>query len=192
MQNHSSVRNVNRNHTPVGDKGMTVVEVVVVSAIMVIILLPIMSLFSRSVELMYIGEQESTAQKEVSHGMYMVGQDIQKTLSFIDINPTLNRFSCWIYDNTGTSSTKIAYYRASDKTLRRISNYSGSYSGGEIISRYVTSLNCTFRTDTLYNLTSDPDAVAAVFVQIGVSIPGKTYSAFTANSSWWSRNIRTL
>jgi hypothetical protein len=171
---------------------MTLVEVAVVSVIMLVILIPIMTLFSRSVELTYVGDQESTAQKEVSHGMYLVGQDIQKTLSFVDINTTLNRFSCWIYDSVGTGSTMIGYYRASDKTLRRISNYSGSYSGGEIISRYVTSLNCTFRTDTLYNLTSDPTKVAAVFVQIGVGIPGKTYSAFTANSSWWSRNIRTL
>ena len=174
--------------------GMTLVEVAVVAGIFLIILIPIMTLFTKSVELMYVGDQESTAQKEATWGMYNLGQDIQKTLSFIDVNSTVNnsKFACWIYDYTGVNSTKVAYYRGTDSTLRRISNYTGTYTGGEIISKNITLLTCTYRTDTLYNTTLTSSSVAAVFVKMAVSIPGKTVSVLTTNSSWWSRNIRTL
>lgn len=173
---------------------MTLVEVAITAAIFLIVLLPIVSLFTKSTELMYVGDQESSAQKESANALYNIGQDIQKTLSFIDVNNTsLNsRFASWIYDITGSSSTKIAYYRANDSTIRRISNYTGSYSGGEVIAQYVSSFTCSFRTDTVYTATVTPSQVASVFVGLTVSVPGKTYSSFTAYSSWWSRNIRTL
>ena len=174
---------------------MTLVEVVIVAGIFLIILIPIMTLFTKSVEMMYVGDQESTAQKEVVWGMYNLGQDIQKTLSFLSVDSTINnsQFATWIYDNTGISSTRVAYYRRSqDSTLRRISNYTGTFSGGEIISKYVTGLTCSYRTDTVYNLTLNTSSVAAVYVRMSVAVPGKTVSVFTSNSSWWSRNIRTL
>ncbi|MDI6784777.1 MAG: hypothetical protein QME64_11880 [bacterium] len=197
MMQKSEIRNLGSSRPrPKSEiNGMTLVEVAVVAGIFLIILIPIMTLFTKSVELMYVGDQESTAQKEVSIGMYIIGQDIQKTLSFIAVDSTPNnsRFASWIYDNTGLNSTRVAYYRlASDSTLRRVANYSGTYTGGEIISNNVTLLTCTYRTDTLYNTTLTSSSVAAVFVQMAVSVPGKTVSVFTSNSSWWSRNIRTL
>jgi Tfp pilus assembly protein PilW len=175
-------------------KGMTLVEVAITAAIFLIILLPTITLFTKSTEMMYVGDQESSAQKEASAALYNIGQDIQKTLSFIAVdNTATSRFACWIYDLTGSNSTKIAYYRnATDSTIRRVSNYTGSYTGGDIIAQYVSSFTCSFRTDTVYNPTITAASVASVYVGITVSVPGKTYSSFTANSSWWSRNIRTL
>jgi Tfp pilus assembly protein PilW len=176
-------------------KGMTLIEVTFTAAIFLIILIPVLTLFTKSTEMMFVGDQESSSQKEASVALYNIGQDIQKTLSFIDVNNTsLNsHFASWIYDNTGSSSTKIAYYwNSTNSTIRRVSNYTGSYSGGEVIAQNVSAFTCSFRTDTVYSSTLTPSQVAAVYVGITISIPGSTVSSLTSNSSWWSRNIRTL
>jgi Tfp pilus assembly protein PilW len=176
--------------------GMSLTEVVVTAAIFIVILIPIITLFTKSTELLFVGDQESSAQHETSIALYNIGQDIQKTLYYGSINSTANNsyFVCTTYDSTGVGTIPVHYYRlASDSTLRRVAPFTGTLqSGGQIIAKNITAFTCTYRTDTLYNATLDPTKVAAVYVGISVSVPGNTVSAFTSNSSWWSRNIRSL
>lgn len=177
-------------------QGMTLIEVVITAAIFLIILIPVITLFTKSTEMMYIGDQESSAQKETSAALYNIGQDIQKTLYFGSVSSTVNNsyFVCTTYNNTGSGTIAVHYYRkAADNTLRRVAPFTGALqSGGEIIAQNITAFTCGYRTDTLYNYTLDPLKVAAVYVGITVTVPGSTVSSFTSNSSWWSRNIRTL
>ncbi|MFB3894859.1 MAG: PilW family protein [bacterium] len=177
-------------------QGMTLVEVVITAAIFLIILIPVITLFTKSTEMMYISDQESTAQKETSAALYNIGQDIQKTLYFGTISSTANNsyFVCTTYNNTGYGTIAVHYYRlASDSTLRRVAPFTGTLqSGGEIIAKNIAAFTCGYRTDTLYNYTLNPTKVAAVYVGVTIAVPGSTVSSFTSNSSWWSRNIRTL
>lgn len=177
---------------------MTLAEVAIVAGISVIILLPMMALYTRSVQLMYVGDQESTAQRQVSIAMYTIGQDIQKALYFGSINSTINNsyFVCTTYNSDSTGSGTLAvhyYYKPSDGKLYRVEPFTGTLStGGTAIAKYITGFTCTYRTDTVYHLTLTSSSVASVFVKLSVAVPGSTYTYLTTESSWWSRNIRTL
>ncbi|MCX7920161.1 MAG: hypothetical protein N3A72_11270 [bacterium] len=182
----SNIQNLQSKNT-----GMTLPEVAIVAAILLVILIPIVDLFAKSTQMLYVGEQETTAQKEISTAMYRIGQDIQKTLYFGSISSTY--FVCTTYSDNGYGLSTVHYYRATDSTIRRVSPFTGTLnSGGIPIAKYVTGFNCIYRCDYNYNTTFNSSSVAAVFVRISVAIPGSTYSYLTAESSWWSRNIRTL
>ncbi len=178
-------------------KGVTLIEMAVVTALFLVVMIPIMSIYSQSLVSLYAVEKVSDSQRNAENGLFFLSQDIAATESFYNINTT--RFSVRTYRNTDVSY----YYQSSDSTLRR---YMGvGYTNGAVMARYVTGVKFDYLSffqiiDTTYHYTYSVNSVNCVRVQITTNAPASNITdptsigpeGFTVSSFVWCRNRTSL
>jgi Tfp pilus assembly protein PilW len=172
-------------------KGVTLIEIVVVSALFLVIMISVIGIYNQSLINLYAVEKISDSQRNAENGLFFISQELAGVVDFYTINST--QFSANTYRNTNVSF----YYQAADSTLRR---YRGiGFTNGTVISRYVTGVNFTYIADTTYSPTYSPDSVVGVRVQITTNAPASNITdptsigpeGFTVSSYIWCRNRKT-
>ena len=171
--------------------GLTLIETVVVAALMFIIILPLMSLYIQSVTNMYVTDKISEAQKQGNNAIYFLSQDLGGATSFITTASNFCVFSTY-------QDVVAGYYLASDSTIRRVS--SNSLTGGTVTARYVSNLSFNYYSDKTFTPTFSSNTVDAVRFDVLINIPASdltnpnsvSTSGYFVSSYVWCRNRSTL
>ncbi len=172
-------------------KGVTLIEMAVVTALFLVVMIPIMSIYNQSLVSLYAVEKVSDSQKNAENGLFFISQELAGVVNFYTISSTY--FSANTYRNTNVSF----YYQSSDSTLRR---YRGiGFTNGAVIARYVTGVNFTYISDTTYQPTYSAASVVGVRVRVTTNAPASNITdptsigpeGFTVSSYIWCRNRST-
>ena len=183
-----------RNKKKKKQQGLTLLETVMVAALMLVVILPLMSVYIQSVTNMYVVDKLTETQKQAHNALYFIGQDLGGAEEFLNISTT--RLAVRTY-----RATTVGFYLASDSTLRRISSYTntGSYTGGETKARNITDLRFTYYFDTTYTTTLTESQVRSLRFDVTVNITASTLTnpnsldtvGFNVGSFVWCRNRTT-
>lgn len=176
-------------------KGMTLLETVIVVALMMVVILPLMAVYIQSITNMYVVDKLTETQKQAHNALYFISQDMGGAEEFLNISST--RLAVRTY-----RATTVGFYlNSSDSTLRRISSYTnvGSYTGGDTKARNITDLHFTYYYDTTYQTTLDRDSVRSLRFDVTVNVPASDLTnpnstdttGFSVNSYVWCRNRTT-
>jgi prepilin-type N-terminal cleavage/methylation domain-containing protein len=173
-------------------KGFTLIEVSVVSFLLLIVFIPVLTIYVNSIAHLYTVDKMVESQKQGQNALYFIAQDMNSSQGFISISSTSCFASTYRFVNVGY------YLNSTDSTLRRVNT--NSFTGGEIKARNITKLNFTYYFDNTFQPTYIASTVCGLRCDIVVNVPASDLTnpnavdtaGFAISSYIWCRNLQTF